>query len=204
MTLDQVWLPEGHIWDIHFEKHSIASDLSFTGGGNKLCWHTTETPWDWWSAGVEYFTGSARGKAPHFLVGGRAGALHPYVAQFVPLDESSFALQNNTADGFDTNRANVIQVEICGYADSMGDFSHYRALANLFTLIDHRRHIENWTHADAGSTPQRFSDYTWVMKQGHVGHNMAPDNDHYDPGKNFRWGTLQDLISTIPDGGYNL
>lgn len=202
--MDTRWLPEDHVWDLHVERHSIGSDLSFTGGGWKLCWHTTETPWNWYDTGVGYFTGSARGKAPHFLIGGRSGASHPYVAQFVPLDESSFALQNDTSDAKDTNRANVIQVEICGRADYMSYFDHYKALANLFVLIDHRQHIENWTHAEAGTTPPRFSDSTWVTKQGHVGHNMAPDNTHYDPGKGFRWGTLQNLINGCPDGGYSL
>jgi hypothetical protein len=86
----------------------------------------------------------------------------------------------------------------------MATFGRYRALANLFELITHRQPIENWTRAEAGVTPRRLSDLEWEVKQGHVGHNMAPDNDHTDPGVGFRWGTLQNLITSIPDGGYDL
>lgn len=198
------WLPEDHVWDLHILRHWIGSDLSFTGGGWKCCWHTTES--SWWSFDVvdDYFRGAAMGKAPHLLIGGRSGAQHPFVAQYIPFDEAAFALANDYSDRYQTNRANTIQVEICGRAGDMGDFNRYRALANLFVLIDHRQHIENWTHATAGVEPVRWSDSTWVQKQGHVGHNMAPDNNHTDPGVNFRWGTLQNLVNDCPDGGYDL
>jgi N-acetyl-anhydromuramyl-L-alanine amidase AmpD len=203
--MDNLWLPEGHVWDLHIEQHSIASNLSFTDGGWKLVWHTTESPWNSYDAIDGYFRGAARGKAPHFLIGGKPGADHPYVAQYVPLNESSFAMQNDASDGRDTNRAHCIQVEICGSAANMGDFGRYRALANLFTLIDHRQHIENWTHDSGyGVEPHRYSDYEFEVVRGMVGHNMAADNNHTDPGKNFRWGTLQNLIRDCPDGGWDL
>jgi hypothetical protein len=203
-TFSKLWLPEDHVHDLHVVRHSIGSDLSFTGGGWKALWHTTQSPWYSFDAIDSYFRGDARGKAPHFLIGGRPGAEHPYVAQYVPLDESSFALQNDTGDHMDTNRANCIQIEVCGYAEDMGDFVHYRALANLFDLIDHRQHIENWTHADACVPATRYSDRTFVLKEGHLGHNMAPDNSHTDPGLCFRWGTLQALIAALPEAGYDL
>ena len=101
---DQVWLPEGHVWDLHIERNSIGSDLSFTGGGWKLCWHTTESSWGSFDAINDYFKGAAKGKAPHFLIGDVVGRDHPSVAQYVPLNESAFALANDVADRYQTNR----------------------------------------------------------------------------------------------------
>lgn len=204
MAINERWLPEGHVWDLHIDRRSIGSDLSFTGGGWKLCWHTTESSWLSFDSIDFYFRHAAKGKAPHVLIGGSTDATHPRVAQYIPFDESAFALANDPSDAKQTNRANTIQVEVCGRAANMGEFQRYRALANLAALIMHRVDIPNWTHAVAGVTPVRWSDSTWVEKQGHVGHNMAPDNDHTDPGTNFRWGTLQNLIAGIPDGGYDL
>lgn len=201
--MNELWLPEGHVWDLHISNDVRADDAGdFTGGGWKLCWHTTETSWDWAKVGAQYLD-DAR-KAPHFIIGGASDAEHPYVYQLLPLNRAGRALGNDTSDGYQTNRANVIQVEICGKAAAMSWFAHYRALANLFTLIQHRVEIPNWTHADAGTTPRRLSDREWFLKAGHVGHNMCPDNDHTDPGTGFRWGLLQNLIGDIPDGGYSL
>ena len=52
--------------------------------------------------------------------------------------------------------------------------------------------------------PTRLSDTEFVAKQGMLGHNQVPDNNHTDPGRGFRWNTLQRLITEIPDGGYAL
>jgi len=201
--MDRNWLPEGHTWDLHIvhgPRGRGAGD--FTGGGWKLIWHTTESPWTWADDGASYLV--REGKEPHFIIGGRRGTEHPVVHQMLPLDVAGRALENNVGDGYQTNRANAIQVEICAAASEMATFGHYRALANLAELIMHRREIPNWTHAEAGTVPTRLSDTEFVAKQGMLGHNQAPDNNHTDPGRGFRWNTLQRLITEIPDGGYAL
>lgn len=203
-NFDSRWLPEGHVWDLHIERLSIGSNLSFDVGGWKLVWHTTETPWDHYDAVVHAFAGIEHGKAPHFLIGGVPGSRHPYVAQFVPLDEASFALRH-PAGTKETNRAHCIQIEICGYAAGSQDWPDwkYKALANLFTLIDHRRNIANVSLQDF-SNPYRFGEQEFVDAYGHVGHSMVPNNDHWDPGR-FRADFLIEAIRDCPvDGGWDL
>lgn len=201
--MDTLWLPEGHTWDLHIIHGPIGAGAgSFTGGGWKLMWHTTESPWTWADDGASYLVRER--KEPHFIIGGRRGLEHPVVHQLLPLDVAGRALANNVGDGYQTNRANVIQVEICGSASEMATFGHYRALANLAELIMHRRPIPNWTRSSTGVPAPRMSDAKFVEYRGMCGHNEAPDNNHTDPGAGFRWNTLQNLITDIPDGGYAL
>lgn len=200
--MDMLWLPEGHHWDLHIEHARLLDAGTFTGGGHKLVLHTTESPWQT----VDSMYGVLRDKraAPHFVIGGREGRDHPVVIQCVPLDRAGRALANDSGDGFQTNRANAIQVEICGYASEAADWpmTRYKALANLVELVDHRFDIPFRSQQDF-SHAERMSDAEWVAVSGLVGHSMAPDNDHIDPG-HFREGTLLNLLRDIPDGGYDL
>jgi hypothetical protein len=209
--MDRLWLPEGHHWDLHIE-HDVSEDAgSFTGGGWKLCWHTTESPWLAVDAMVN--TVQAKRACPHFVIGRRAGLEHPVVVQLIPLNHAGRALQNFTADGYQTNRANTIQVEICGatvpnqnipQADWVTNWSdaRYKALANLAGLIMHRVDIPNVGNHDF-SNPVRMGDSEWVQARGHVGHCHAPDNDHVDPSR-MREGFLVNLIRDLPEAGYPL
>lgn len=199
-SIDKLWLPTGHHWDLHILHYQDRDAGPFTGGGWKLCWHTTESPWG--AVDAMQAVLDKKDAAPHLLIGGRPGTLHPWVVQMVPFNRAARALENDAGDGYQTNRANVIQVEICAYAADMAKFDHLRALANLFGLVDHRQHIPNVAPQDF-SKPRRMSDAEWVKAEGHVGHCMAPDNSHWDPG-HMPEGTLINLIKRLPEGGYDL
>lgn len=196
------WLPPGHHWDLHIERHEALSAGSFTGGGLGLVWHTAESRW----MAVDAMAGVLITKqaCPHFVIGGRSGVEHPVVIQFLPLDLAGRALANNSGDGFQTNRANKIQVEICGRTAEIPSWSEwtYRALANLSGLIMHRVNIPNVANYDF-SNPRRLTDAEWVAARGHLGHVHCPDNDHTDPTR-LREGYLVDLIDKLPKAGYDL
>lgn len=198
--MDDLWLPAGHHWDLHVEHQPSHDAGPFTGGGWKLVWHTTESPW----MAVDSMVDVVQGKdaCPHFVIGGRKGLEHPVVVQLIPLNRAGRSLAHPS--GPETNRANAIQVEICGRAALSQDWSEkdYATLANLATLVMHRVDVPNKAPQDF-SVPHRFTGPGWVAAKGHVGHSMCPGNDHVDPGR-FREGLLVDLISTMPDGGYDL
>lgn len=199
--MNDFWLPEGHHWDLHIEHQRQEDAGSFTGGGWKFVLHTTESPWQ----AVDSMCDVLRNKraAPHFVLGGRAGLEHPVLVQLLPLSLAGRALAN-APDGFDTNRANAIQIELCGRAAESQDWpeSRYKAIANVVELVRHRVSIPNRAPQDF-SNARRMSDSEWVSARGYVGHSMCPDNDHVDPGR-FREGLLIDLVAGIRDGGYDL
>lgn len=177
--MSDLWLPEGLHWDLHIEHHQLPDAGSFTGGGWGLCWHTTESPRE----AVDSMLGVLRDKnaAPHFVIGYRAGVRYPVVIQMIPLDRAGRALAHPS--GPETNRANKIQIEICGRAaESNGwDTNWYRALANLAGLISHRVPIP---HSRPRAFPgSRYTGMGWVNAEGHIGHCHCPGNDHVDPGR---------------------
>jgi hypothetical protein len=90
-----------------------------------------------------------------------------------------------------TNSANVIQVEIVGFARESGNWpeSYYQHLAGLALLIErylkasdrklsrkHRRF----------ERPVKFDSRGFISFSGHCGHVHVPGNSHYDPGTGFR------------------
>lgn len=200
--MDTAWLPEGHHWDLHIEREPLEDAGTFTGGGWKLLWHTTESPWSALDSMVDVLR--TKRAAPHLVIGGRAGREHPTVVQCVSFKRAGRALGNDASDGFQTNRANVIQVEICGYAGEshLWNDARYKALANLAKLVMHRVPIVNVAPQDF-SKPRRMGDVEFVKARGLVGHSMVPDNDHSDPGR-FREGALVDFIRDVPAGGWGL
>jgi hypothetical protein len=76
--------------------------------------------------------------APHVVIGWRKGFKYPVAIQCIPFDRAGRALQHPS--GPETNRANAIQIEICGRAaeSHTWDANWYKALANLALLIEHR------------------------------------------------------------------
>lgn len=198
--MDRLWLPEGHHWDLHIEHDKSEDAGSFTGGGWKLCWHTTESPWE----AVDSMVNVVQQKRanPHFVIGGRTGRDHPVVVQLIPLNKAGRALAHPS--GPETNRANTIQVEICGRAAESQDWplNRYEALANLADLIRHRVPVPNSSDQDF-SVPHRYTGTGWVNAKGYVGHSMCPGNDHVDPGR-FREGLLIQLVADMPPEGYDL
>lgn len=181
---DQLWLPTGAHWDLNIEHKEGGNAGPFAGGGHKFVWHTTESSRE----SVDAMVGvvSAKKAEPHFVIGWRNGWKYPVVVQMVPLNRSARTMRHPS--GPETNRANAIQVEICGRASESGDWDKnwYRALSNLALLVDHRFNIPvRWPKSTSRMGGQQFFAY-----EGHCGHMHAPGNDHVDPGTGFRWKTL--------------
>lgn len=200
--MNKLWLPSGHHWDLHIAHMQDMDAGPFTGGGWKLVLHTTES--EWGKVDIMEDVLDRKNAAPHVVIGGRPGRSHPVVIQMVPFNRAARALGNDPSDGRQTNRANCIQIEICGFAkDSQNwDLNRYEAIANLVELIRHRVNIPLRAPIDF-SNPRRMGDDEWVRESGIFGHSMAPDNDHWDPGR-FREGRLINLLKAMPDGGYDL
>lgn len=177
--MSENWLPVGHLesWNLHIERKELPNAGEFTGGGRKLCWHTTEGT----NVDVMWQVLRTKNAAPHFLIGFEPGREHATVVQCVALNRAGRALRH-PAGTAETNRANVIQVEIAEFTRNASDWSEkwYRALASLACLIEHRVPIARVSN-QSFRTPRRLSPSGWVMARGHIGHVHCPNNDHVDP-----------------------
>lgn len=117
------WLPEGHHWDLHIERNHAPNDAGpFTpdSAGWKFLIHITVSPWGAVDSMVNVL--NAKRAQPHLVLGGRRGLEHPVLVQLLPFDVAGRSLQNDPSDGRQTNRAKVIQLEIC--ANPGTDFRH--------------------------------------------------------------------------------
>lgn len=197
------------------EKHDIKIERSidgdagdFTGGGWKLVWHTTESPVVAVDSMVRVL--HDKGAEPHFCFGKRDGR---YVAvQMCPLNQAARTLQH-PAGTPETNRANAIQVEICGRASESGlwTLDFYESLANLTRLINVERRESGhrmvpWDLARSFANDTRFTGLGFIEAEGHLGHKHAPNqpSGHSDPGDGFKGGLLMQLLRDVPDRGYYL
>jgi len=174
-------------------EHDIeaGAGLSIVAGNPHVVIHTTESPRGSYNAIRNMWRGPANwGKGlPHFLAdGGR------YV-QLLPLNVGAYTLENR-AGGADTNRSGpVIQVEICGYAEQ--DFNDEETNALAIWLADLTKvgipldlsHHPRFYGANEGivlasyNAPQRMSGEGWTNFNGFCGHQHAPENAHWDPGR---------------------
>jgi hypothetical protein len=197
---NSLWLPEGLHWDLHIEHHHADATGPMAGGGAKLVLHTTESPREWIDAAIRQFANQGIG-TPHLSIGWREGVKLPVVAQFLPFNQYAKTLEH-PAGTPETNRANAIQVEICGRAAEANDWdlNWYRALANMALLVEHRTQIKR-------TRPRRFPGdrYTgagFVRAKGIVGHCHAPNQTqgHTDPG---RFQGLR-LIRLMNEGKHNI
>lgn len=195
-------LPTGTLesWGLTVEHHILKDAGAFTGGGWKICWHTTEGA----SLSGALTTLAKNGSAAHFILDPSNGD----VTQCVPLDQAARALGHPS--GPETNRANVIQVELVGFAtvaeaQKKGapagravpnwDADEYRRLAALAVLIEHRHPVPR--HARPFRNPEKFTGQGFVDFAGHCGHVHVPGNDHTDPGAGFDWPTLLDKMESF-------
>lgn len=176
--MSKLWIPDGAHWGLNVEHHALNDSGAFTGGGWKLVWHTTESPWEAVDAMVRVL--AVKDAAPHFVIGGRAGHKYPVVVQCIPLNRAGRALQHNFAP--ETNRANAIQVEICGFTREAPawDDNMLKALANLTNWIQNRVPIP-FNNPRSFQRPSKYTPEGWVNAKGHVGHVHCPGNDHTDP-----------------------
>ena len=185
--MNKNWLPEGHrpAHDLHIEHdRRLPAAGPHERGRPKIVWHTTE--------GLDLRVMQRvlydKNAGPHFLVGREGtGRKHFTVIQFFPLDQGARALRNDANDLQPTNRANVIQVEICGYAkDAPDDYKQpgiITALAQLTRLIENRVNVPRKAPRPFGpGRATRYTDRGFVEATGHLGHSHVPDNDHWDPG----------------------
>lgn len=177
--MEKSWLPLGPHWDLNIEHGQLPDAGAFTGGGWKLVWHTTESQRE----SVDSMWSVLREKraAPHVVIGWREGLRFPVAIQCIPFHRSARALEHSS--GPETNRANCIQVEICGRAAESGgwDENWYKALANLALLIEHR--VEIPRKRPRHFPGQRYTGAGFVRAAGHVGHCHVPGNTHWDPGR---------------------
>jgi hypothetical protein len=210
--MDDLWLPEGHHWSLHIEHQPAGAGAgAFTGGGWKLCWHITVSPWQSVDSVIDTVT--ANHDEPHFVIGGRPGREHPTVVQLLPLSEAGRSLEHTEAP--QTNRANVIQVEICAEPDEVTARLHrapftdvvahwpdarYKALANLAGLIDHRVPIERKLARRFVNT-KRFTNSEFQRAKGHLGHMHVPQqtHGHTDPTTAFEGSTLMKYLKEAPN-----
>lgn len=197
--MNKLWLPEGHHYDLHIERDRAEDAGEFTGGGWKLCWHITVSPWE--SVDSMVRTVKAKRAAPHFVIGGRAGRKHPVVVQLIPLNLAGRTLKNPGPG--QTNRANTIQVEVCATPASVAEWKRdgwqYKALGNLAALIDHRVDIPRTLARRFSDTRRYASTTTYERARGHLGHMHVPGNDHIDPTTKFQGNSLIRAIRNAPN-----
>ncbi len=180
------------VWVLGFPRdESIqgAGGGSYTGGPGKFLWHTTEGGWD---SSMSVFRNSLT--APHVMADPKTRRK----VQFIPLDRSAYALRNESGD-VETNRDQVLQVEIVGFAGeshtwpaSWLEWLGVEVLAPMVAGAPFPIDITQFPTfygEDAGftlastSARQRFSGSKWDGWNGQVGHQHAPENSHWDPGK---------------------
>lgn len=164
----------------------IAADRAggtFVGVPWRIVLHTTE------GGSTEGAVGAYRshGGWPHFTVDPKIRRR----VQHYELNVSSRALAN-ASGGVETNRANVINIEIVGFATQTPAWSAewlrwlgtdvlapIRAVCP-FDLV--APHFVPYPQSYGYRAMQRFDSMRWLGFSGLVGHQHAPENDHGDPG----------------------
>ena len=148
---------------------------SILGGKPKILWHDTET-----SSLPSYSSGSH----PHFTVDPKSGRIW----QHIPCNRAARALRNPDG-GCQTNRWNVIQVEIIGWVNKI---PYHSALGQVAAWAAAQWQVPAVCDVDLlvyddsyGNTTARLSCNEWDRYSGHLFHMSAPENDHGDPGKPF-------------------
>lgn len=148
---------------------------NFTEGGWKLCIHMTE------GSSIEGAVGAYRknNSWPHATIDPKKRRK----VRHLNLNVAARSLANNINDGFQVGRANVLQIEIVGFSAEAQNISQSDLdwIAECFNEI---RQAQSFplNHLDFKVPATRLSDRDWVNYAGIVGHQHAPDNDHWDPG----------------------
>jgi hypothetical protein len=155
--------------------------VAYTSGGRKLLWHTTEG----------YSLPRYSGSNPHFT-------LHPATGQLwqhQPITEPSRALVHSPGTP-ETNRANVVQVELIGFAAQTHDWpdAYYGNIAALARWIEANHGVPSKSTVAFTSTAthqaRRMTGAEFIAYSGHCGHEHAPPNNvHWDPSR-FRIGDV--------------
>jgi hypothetical protein len=112
--------------------------------------------------------------------------------QHVDLNKGSYALKN-LAGGTETNRDNVIQVELEGFASEVPEWDTLKLAKLVSNVIEpilkavpwiKHQFAPHWSrsYGEANSGGRRFNAAQWDAFSGILGHQHAPENLHWDPG----------------------
>ena len=115
---------------------------------------------------------------PHFLIG-RSGQ----IKQYRPFGDAATALANKPG-GVETNRKRVVQIEVCAVAkDPDWPEAQKRAVAKVMAFCArHGVPLSSSVKFTDSSGVRRLSGSQWLAFKGWLGHQHAPENDHWDPG----------------------
>jgi len=166
--MSSLWFPGANL-----TRKAPVDGGSILGGKPKCLWHDTET------AGLPSYS---TGYFPNMTICGGV----PY--QHIPANRASRALRNESG-GVQTNRWNVFQIEICGYANKVAYHPVMTQVAQWLAEVRGcpLRSTVTWrSYPDSyGNSPVRLSASQWSSYSGHLGHQHVPENSHGDPGSPF-------------------
>lgn len=171
-------------------RHLPGLGLDVRAGGDKFVLHTTETGENAFDNLVEKWQTNPGSGRPHFLIAPQANR----VIQLLPLNVNAYTLQNKPG-GVDTNRCgHVIQAEICGWAADPKTNEWYVVVADVIARTIHAGLQLNldlaprfWGQGERAwlatyTSGIRLPGDAWAAINTVLGHQHAPENDHWDPG----------------------
>lgn len=193
--MSDLWFPGANL-----TRKASVDGGSILGGNPKCLWHDTETK------GLPSYS---TGFFPNMTICNGT----PY--QHIPANRASRALRNESG-GVQTNRWNVFQIEVCGFANKVAYHPVMTEVAEWLQQVRGcpMRSTVTWRQypSSFGNTSVRLSGAQWATYTGHLGHQHAPENDHGDPGSPFpiqqilagrdeemtekEWERLEKLIDT--------
>lgn len=175
--MSELWFPGANL-----SRKAPVDGGSILGGNPKCLWHDTETK------GLPSYSS---GYWPNMTI--CSGT--PY--QHIPADRAARALRNESG-GVQTNRWNVFQIEVCGYANKVVYHPVMTEVAQwlkevrgcpMKATVRWRTYPESY-----GASPVRLSASEWATYSGHLGHMHAPENAHGDPGSPF---PIQQILANV-------
>lgn len=171
---------------------------------SKLLLHTTETTgWPGYDDGK---------KAPTLTI-------HPgkrLVRQHFPLNGSARALRDPSDTEVRENRDNIVQIEICWYAEKIHLLDDWtlRKIAEIAAFLNLEWELPLvaapiWLPypQSYGNTKARMTGPQFDAFKGILGHMHASGNDHGDPGDINITAILShaaEMVSTVDPGGLNM
>jgi hypothetical protein len=161
---------------------------NYVGYPWKIVLHTTESPAGSMPGINRLFQGNPC-STPHFCI----DPVTKEKVQYINIQRAAAALRGGR-NGYETNRGNVIQVEIIGYANEtrnwsddqlkfVGEFIADIVRAGVPINLDNVPYFPGPKDGTVAveSSKFRFSPEEWKRFDGVCGHVHVPYNDHYDP-----------------------